>query len=444
MFTRNLQATSEFAPSAPAALARRSSGHPVWERFDLDIATGYHDRPDLLDAWRAMLATANSPEKLYQSPEFFSHLLDMHYGPEQACELFIARRRTDNVIVGFIPVRIIQRTLDFRFGPVTLFQRPVRALQLLGSLPLLDPTEEGLNEFVMRQLMTRYADCQAMYMQAVPQEAGASWDGMAGLSTYVLHGWRDCHTQPLPDSVDAYLQKFSSKKRYNLSRQVRLLEKEAGALQVLRIERPEQVDALLDAIDALTPERTAERGSQQVRLENMACHGLLLSYVIRCGDEDVAMVNGVQSSGVWHVNNIVAKPAYMHLSVGTSAIHLALQDVLANFSLTDVDFHYGTPNSEFRSTHVMKTRGHVMLFRSRSLASALLKTHRALDGWNEGLIRQVKLVKKTIEERKKEAAKARKAKEVQAAQAAQPVQPAPAAKAVKAEAVKAEAAPAQV
>jgi hypothetical protein len=417
MLTRNVQVVSEFAPAGPASLARRSSSNQVWERYDLDIATSYYDRPDLLEVWRAMLATATSPEKLYQSPEFFSHLLDMGTEPHQPCELFIARRRTDNVIVGFIPVRVIERDLDFRVGPVGLFKRPVRALQILGSLPLLDAAEEGLNEFVMRQLIARYADCQAIFMQAVPQEAGATWDGMPGLSTYVLNGWRDCHTQPLPQGVDAYLQKFSSKKRYNLSRQVRLLEKEVGALQVLRIERPEQVTTMLDAIEAITPSRKAERTGQQARMENMARHGLLLSYVIRCGEEDVAVVHGVQSSGVWHIYNIAAKQAYMHLSVGTSATHLALQDVLANFSLSDVDFHYGTPNQEFRSTHVMKTRGHVMLFRSHSLAGLLLKTHSVYDGLNEGLIRQVKLAKKKIEERKKEAAKAKKAKQVQPVEA---------------------------
>jgi hypothetical protein len=387
----------------------------AWERFELDTATAYYDRPDLLQAWRGMLATAASPEKLYQSPEFFSHLVGTSTGPERAYELFVARRRTDNVIVGFIPVRIITRNIDFRFGPATLFKRPLRALQLLGSIPLLDAAEEGLGEFVMRQLLARYTDCQAVYMQAVPQDMGATWAGMPGLSTYVLNGWRDCHTQPLPDSVDAYLQKFSAKKRYNLSRQVRLLEKEAGALQVLRIEHPEHVETALNAIGAVTPERIGDRAGQQSSMTSMARQGLLLSYVIRCGEEDVAVIQGARSNGVWHVYNIAAKQQYMHLSVGTSATHLALQDVLANFSFTDVDFHYGTPNAEFRSTHVMKTRGHVMLFRSRSLAGLVLKSHAVCDSLNETLIRHVKLGKKKIEDRKK-AAKAR----AKAADAAKP------------------------
>lgn len=390
----------------------------AWERFELDIATGYYDRPDLLQAWRAMLATAASPEALYQSPEFFSHLVRTGAGQERTHELFVARRSTDNAIVGFIPVRIIERELDYRVGPVSLFKRPVRALQLLGSIPLLDPAEEGLNEFVMRQLLARYADCQAIYMQAVPQELGSTWAGMAGLSTYVLNGWRECHTQPLPEGVDAYLQKFSSKKRYNLSRQVRQLEKEAGAVQVLRIERPEQVGTLLDAIDAVTPHRKGARAGQQSSMDSMAQSNLLLSYVIRCGDEDVAVVHGARSNGVWHVYSIATKQQYMQFSLGTSAIHLALQDVLANFALRDVDFHYGTPNQEFRSTHVMKTRGHVMLFRTRSLASLVLKTHGVYDGLNEGLIRQVKLARKKLEERKKAAAA--KAKAADAAKAAAP------------------------
>jgi hypothetical protein len=397
----------------------------AWERFELDIATGYYDRPDLLQAWHAMLATAASPEALYQSPEFFTHLVRTDAGQERTHELFVARRTTDNAIVGFIPVRIIERELDYRVGPVSLFKRPVRALQLLGSIPLLDPAEEGLNEFVMRQLLARYADCQAIYMQAVPQELGSTWAGIGGLSTYVLNGWRDCHTQPLPEGVDAYLQKFSSKKRYNLSRQVRQLEKEAGAVQVLRIERPEQVGTLLDAIDAVTPHRKGARAGQQSSMDSMARSNLLLSYVIRCGDEDVAVVHGARSNGVWHVYSIATKQQYMQFSLGTSAIHLALQDVLANFALRDVDFHYGTPNQEFRSTHVMKTRGHVMLFRTRSLASLLLKTHGVYDGLNEGLIRQVKLARKKLEERRKAAAvKANAAKAAKAADAAKAAAPA--------------------
>lgn len=393
MFTRNLE-ISEFAPSAPASpLARvRTRRHP--DRFEMNVATAYHDRPDILDAWNRMLATATGPETLYQSPQFFNYLTDMDQGQGAAHELFIVRRRVDYEIVGFVPVRTITCDLAFRLGPVSLFKRTVRACQILGSVPLLDETQDGIADFVIQQLLERYAECQVLYMQAYPEDEGAKLQDIAGVSAYVRYGWRPCHTQPLPKGVDAYLQKFSSKKRYNLSRQVRLLAEAAGAVQVLRIEQPGHVPAMLDALIATGACPGAERGAEQARLEGLARHGLLLSYVIRCGDEDVAVVYGSRSAAVWHVYKIACLQKYLHLSVGTSAIHLAVQDVLAHFAFKDIDFGYGTPSAEFRSTHVLKTRGLVLLHRARSLTALSLKVHGMYDAMNGALIRQVKRAQK--------------------------------------------------
>jgi len=405
MFTRNLDMISEFAPLAPGPLVVRARTTRDTDRYELNVATAYHDRPDILGAWYRMLGEASGPEALYQSPQFFNYLIDMDQGQEANHELFVVRRSIDYAIVGFVPVRTIECGLDFRLGPVTLFKRTVRACQILGSVPLLDKTEEGLAEFVMQQLFDRYATCDVLYMQAVPEETGAALHGIAGVSSYVLNGWRACHTQPLPDGVDAYLQKFSSKKRYNLSRQVRLLTEAAGALQVLRIEQPEQVAAFVDAVVAIDPSQAATRDAEQARLECLARHGLLLSYVIRCGTEDVAIVQGSRSSSVWHVHRISCQQSYLHLSVGMSAIHVALQDVLANFAFEHVDYGFGVPNAEFRSTHVLKSRGRVLLHRSRSLTALLLKLHGTYDGMNEALIRQVKRAKKWHAQRKQAAAK---------------------------------------
>ena len=400
MFTRNFEVVSEFAPSAPGSLVARSRTTRCPDRYELNVATAYHDRPDILEAWLRMLAAATGPETLYQSPQFFNYLIDMAQGRDADYELFVVRRNIDYAIVGFVPVRTIGCNLDFRLGPVSLFKKTVRACQILGSVPLLDPAEEGLADFVMQQLLERYAECEMLYMQAVPEEAGAALPCDAGVSTYVLNGWRACHTQPLPESVDAYLKQFSSKKRYNLSRQVRLLTEAAGTLQVLRIEQPEQVTALLDAMVAIDPSCAAARDAEQTRLECLARHGLLLSYVIRCGETDVAIVLGSQSSSVWHVHRISCQKSYMHLSVGMSAIHLALQDVLANFSFDHVDYGYGVPNAEFRSTHVLKSRGHVLLHRARSGTALLLKLHGMYNGMNDGLIRHAKQAQKWYAQRK--------------------------------------------
>jgi len=386
--------TCKFASAVPGSPFTDSRTTQSTGRYEFSVATAYHDRPDILEAWDRMLGGATGPETLYQSPQFFNYLIDMAQGRDADYELFVVRRSIDYAIIGFVPVRTFECKLDFRLGPVSMFKKSVRACQVLGSVPLLDPAEDGLAEFVIQQLLERYAKCELLYMQAVPEESDLAPPCSAGVSTYVLNGWRPCHTQPLPGSVDAYLKQFSSKKRYNLSRQVRLLTEAAGELQVLRIEQPGQVAALLDATVAIDPSQTVERDVEELRLECLARHGLLLSYVIRCGDEDVAIVLGSRSNTVWHVHKIACQPNYLHLSVGTSTMHLALQDVLANFSFDLVDYGYGTPNAEFKSTHVLKSRGHVLLHRARSRTALLLKLHGMADGVNEMLIRQVKRAKK--------------------------------------------------
>ncbi|WP_440965624.1 GNAT family N-acetyltransferase [Massilia sp. GER05] len=285
--------TSPRALPAPWEARPRAARCP--DRFELNVATAYHDRPDILAAWHRMLAAAAGPETLYQSPQFFNHLIDMDQGRDANHELFLVRRSVDYAIVGFIPVRILPCRIAFHAGPVPLFGRTLRACQILGSVPLLDPAEPGLAEFIARQLLVRFAQCHVLYLQAVPQDG---WKGIAGVAAYVLNGWRACHTQPLPDGVDAYLKHFSAKKRYNLSRQVRLLTEAAGPLHVLRIDQPGQVGAMLDAMVATDASRAAGRAGEQARLQSLARHGLLLSYVIRCGENDVAVVYGMRSASV--------------------------------------------------------------------------------------------------------------------------------------------------
>jgi hypothetical protein len=74
--------------------------------------------------------------------------------------------------------------------------------------------------------------------------------------------------------------------------------------------------------------------------------------------------------------------------------------VLANFSFDHVDYGYGVPNAEFRSTHVLKSRGHILLHRARSGTALLLKLHGMYNGMNDGLIRHAKQAQKWYAQRK--------------------------------------------
>jgi hypothetical protein len=376
------------------------------QRFELVDATDMHDAPALVAAWREMLGRGAGPEKLYQTPEFFRYLVEGEQGQARSHVLYVVRRRSDGTYVGIVPARKSEQDVDFSFGPLRLYRRKLAALQVLGSVPLLDRNEPGLASFVLSGLLERHPECPVLSMQAVPAAQVDALEALPGLSAHAHNGLRDCHTVPLPDNFDAYLQKFSAKKRYNLSRQVRLLGEQAGAVQVCRIEEPAQVAGLIEAMRAvLTPQQFEQLG-QQARLERLARHGLLHSYVIRCGLEDVAVVLGTRSMDVWHVHNIVALAKYHGLSAGTSAVHLALQDVITHSSFGDADFGYGTPNQEFRATHVLKARATILVCRARSATAGLLALHRLYQRAEGALAARAKEMRRWHEQRRRAARKA--------------------------------------
>ncbi len=370
--------------------------------FEFVAATADHDRPDVQAAWARLLEVRQGAETLYQLPGFFRYLKETREPHEAHCDLYLIRRRHDGRIVGIVPGRETSQALCFRLGPFRVYEHDIRLYQVLGSVPLLDPAEEGLAEFVLKSLLERHPRARALLMQAVPEELGATMRA-DGLSGHVVQGWRECHTVPLPETVDAYLQKLSSKKRYNLSRQVRLLAKEAGEVSLVRIERPDQVAMLMEGMRALPSARKMATARIQAKYESQARHGLLHAYLLQCGGQTVALVLGSRSNDVWHVHKICCKDEYLALSVGTSIMHLALQDTIAHFDFVSADFGYGTPNQEFRSTHVLQRRGKLLMCRRNGLTSMLYRLHGVQDRLNEALIGHVKTLRNRLKQRRQPA-----------------------------------------
>lgn len=391
MALRNLEISPPLIPTLPSSIS--SLAPPAEEApYELEKATSYYAKPEILQLWHQMLDVSTGPEKLYQSPQFLSYLISRS-SKDTSCELFVVRRTLDRAIVGFVPVRVANYLLEFHFGNKSLYGRVMRSCQILGSLPLLDPAEPHLIRFILPALLSHYKNCDFLHLQAVPQECKDALDASEGVSLYMQNGWRACHTQPIPASVDEYLAKFTSKKRYNLARQIRQLTQVAGAVELLRIETQDQVALMTNAFAALGMSRLATSEAEYTRHLEMARAGMLLSYVIRCGDEHIALLYGFRSASVWHVYNVICNQKYLHLSPGASAVHLAIQDVIKNLRLSSIDFGYGTPNADFRSTHILKMRSRILAYRSNTMTAVILRMHRTSEAINDALIQKAKILK---------------------------------------------------
>jgi hypothetical protein len=370
--------------SAPALAAATAMG--AEERYQISWITPEFDTPHWTGTWRRLLAHSRSHEKIYQTPEFFRFLADSRTSESDQFELFAIWDQCEHKVVGMVPVRISDMALDAKVGNFPLLRVRRRIVRILGSVPMM-PDDPALLHHLFAHLLAAFPHCGAVSMQAFPSEMQARLDGDRRHCALVLHGWRACHTVPLPATLPEYLAKLSGKKRYNLTRQYRLLEQATGTLELKRIDRSADVRELVAAIAGLAPESGMAGAITARDYRVLAANRLLLSYVLKSGNEVVAVISGSRYGDTWHVHHIYYAPRYRHLSAGAIAMHSALQNVIAEFAFTCADFGFGTPRQSFASTHVLQDRGHVLVTRRRSVARVVCDAFVRYDNWHAHWVR---------------------------------------------------------
>ncbi|WP_332877862.1 GNAT family N-acetyltransferase [Massilia sp. S19_KUP03_FR1] len=337
--------------------------------FEITCITAQSGLPEWRGAWRRLLADSLSPEKIYQTPEFFRFLVDTRTAGADQFELFLITQRGQDKVVGIVPVRIV--TIALEFGVVAWQARVVR---ILGSVPLM-PAAAALLHQLCAHLLRTFPACAAVSMPAFPSEMQAPLYGDRRHRALLLHGWRACHTIALPDDWPAYLGQLSASKRHKLERQYRLLEQASGPLQLERVDRSVAVKALVEGVRALAPHGDPARDYRV-----LAANRLLLSYVLRSDDEVIAVIVGSRYGDTWHVQQILSAPAWRHLAPGAVVLHAALQDVITHFALTSADLGFARPGHQFGATHTLHTRAHVLIARRGGWRTSLLGAFVRFDG----------------------------------------------------------------
>jgi hypothetical protein len=353
---------------APAAAGSVVPAGPQ-QAFDIRCITSEFGLPHWNGEWRRLLLASQSPEKIYQSPEFFRYLSDAQTSASDRFELFVITDRASSQVVGMVPVRLSNVALDVKAGPIKLFACQPRIVRILGSVPLAPP-DAALWHQLFAHLLHTFPACAAVSMQAFPHALQGHLSLDPRHVSFAVHGWRACHTMALPDNVPGWLASMSAKKRYNIGRAWRRLEQATGPLQLQRIDRSVNVRELVAGVAALAPALAAvQAGARDYRV--LAANRLLLSYVLKSAGEVVAVVAGSRYGDTWHVHQILYAPKYRHLSIGTVALQAALQDVIAHFTFTTADFGFGAPRHPFPS-HVLHTRAHVLVARKGAWPARLL------------------------------------------------------------------------
>jgi hypothetical protein len=378
------RAAAEVPASVPTPAGNLDMG--TAERYQISCITQEFDTPHWTGTWRRLLALSQSHEKIYQTPEFFRFLSDSRTGESDQFELFAIFDHCLKKVVGMVPVRISTLALDARAGKVPLARVRKRIIRILGSVPLM-PDEPALLHHLFGHLLAAFPRCGAVSMQAFPSEMQARLGGDRRHRPVILHGWRACHTIPLPETVQDYMAKLSGKKRYNLTRQYRLLEEATGPLELKRIDRSGDVKDLVEGVAALSAGSGSGRAKTPRDYRVLAANRLLLSYVLKSGDDVIAVISGSRYGDTWHVHHIYYAERFRHLSAGAVAMHSALQNVIAEFAFTSADFGFGEPRQNFASTHALQERGHVLVTRRFSAARLVFAAFVRYDNWHAHCVR---------------------------------------------------------
>lgn len=350
--------------------------------YKIECATDQFQDKSLISGWRELLKNSTSTEKLYQTPEFFDYILNTNFDGSDQAEIITVKHVETGKLVGIIPIRLRNQQVAFRLAVGKNINFFTPTIVLLGSEPLL-PMDTKLYELVLQFLFQQFPKCQAISLPAM-NETSDFWIHSKELNKlyprylgYVLNGWRDCHQIPLPMEFATYLQQFSTKRRYNLNRQIRLL-RESGdnKLALFNIETIEDIYRLEIAIQALVPINDQTNILSITKLSELARRGLLLCYVLERNKRPCALILGTKSSNVLHLHNIFCDPALTSFSVGTSIMHMAIENLCEKKNLRVIDLGYGTPSHSYQSTNITTQRGHLLIFKKNLRNFCLSNLHK--------------------------------------------------------------------
>jgi len=355
--------------------------------YHLDFSGDGWRTPELLQGWDQLLNGRCNPDGLYQTPDFFEHLHAL--GAEQKKLSLMTVRGADGSLAGVVPLRVTRASLSFDVSHRVLGAVNVSAVEVLGSQPLI-PSTSTHHDRLFSTIIGAFPGCHAITMRNVPTDSflwrhcHESKVLRSQFIVYVPYGKRHCHTIPLPATFEEYLTQFSAKKRYNLRRQVRRLHTHArGAVELRRIEAPNDVTALIDAVETLRrgsrSDSTHAHTGQLPEIDpdafaDLARRDMLLGYVLLCEGRPCAAAVGVKYGRTYQMGSPMA--AYIlkghdrmihdesmaAFSPGTVLLFLFIEDLISRgYQL--IDLGYGEPAYRHSSTNLVVERGTILLLR---------------------------------------------------------------------------------
>lgn len=363
-------------------------------KYNAQLIECQFENISFINIWNTFVLKSDSAEKIYQSPSYFKFLNDTCTKKKDHFLLLITNLE-DGKIIALVPFRLIPQKFNYSFGAKLKFSINILTISLLGSNVLFN-FESELFELIISNLLKYFPDYSGISLPALPHDSrlnkyiSASNGIQNEYITHVLDDWRPCHTIPLPKTFEDYLKQFSTKKRFNLKRQVRLLrEYGENTLELIRITNSNQIQFYYTACKELAGSNKSTHFLPPNKLISLASNNLLHSYILFLKNEPIAVVSATRLDDVLHIHNIQYKKELSHFSIGVCILYMAVEDLIENCKYSLIDLGYSNPTHSLQSSNDIHLRGNMLILNKTFVNRLICFSH-------EMYSRQVLLAKRVI------------------------------------------------
>jgi hypothetical protein len=250
-------------------------------------------------------------------------------------------------VVSAVPYVLDQRQLICGLGDLKLVKFPLRVMCLQSRINV--PAETAAYDTLIERIVKANPD--AVYANKIRTDS-FFWKYLQSspLIERLFKFYR--RTEPTPHllirlegTFENYMNKFTAKTRKNRFREIRLLEK-YGSLQLTGVTRASEIEDFLKVAFEIS-KRTWQfdrgwglRDPEMVRskMQFLAQHGCLRSYVLKCGDTPCAFILGHQYGSRFYTEFAGADYQWRNQSVGSVILLLVLQDLFQENTPEFYDF----------------------------------------------------------------------------------------------------------
>jgi GNAT acetyltransferase-like protein len=242
----------------------------------------------------------------------------------------------------------------------------MRMIKLASGRLLLPPGDHCL-DCLFASLDKRYPDRPVVKIEKIPRPGPLNdylHTSARIRERYFLHavpGDHRVHTIPLPSSYEQFLARYGAKKRYNLRRQLRLLQVQtAGKLAMSRYnsigdiqDLASDIAVLLRACGRIAAWLDRNRKSFEAHHWRLASVGLLRSYVLKDAEHPIAYILGYQFGETFLLGEIEHDRAYAEFSPGTALLQMVIEDLINDGRIRLINLGIGVPKHDYPSTNVL-------------------------------------------------------------------------------------------